>query len=296
MSGPTFDTPHKLVVLSRSDDKASAISNFSARTPKSAEFQSQYRQTFNISRTLVGNKLVDYSDVVGASPVGAAQLRLHSHLASMDWTKRTARRDEKHFSFGIWYPYIRGLTVTINDLTNMMFTTWRQCIFRTVAFYWRPQRVTCHRTLEWKCNSYHWLHWKLSFWQLPVQPVMKMSSKWQHLHFRESQMEHRFRSTLARVTDLHQAVTWANSGFIICVRPNGIYLRAISQQVLQPPLNLAWRYTYLKTSIRSPGGQWVNPSQNTTAVGRYTARAILRTWALNRHHSGDGYYVRITRP
>ena len=31
-----------------------------------------YRQTSNISRTLVGNKIVDHSAVVGASPVGAA--------------------------------------------------------------------------------------------------------------------------------------------------------------------------------------------------------------------------------
>ena len=31
-----------------------------------------YRQTFNISRTLTDNKLVGHSDVVGASPVGAA--------------------------------------------------------------------------------------------------------------------------------------------------------------------------------------------------------------------------------
>ena len=31
-----------------------------------------YRQTSNISRTLVGNKFVDNSDVAGASPVGAA--------------------------------------------------------------------------------------------------------------------------------------------------------------------------------------------------------------------------------
>ena len=31
-----------------------------------------YRKTFNIRRTLVGNKIVDHSDVVGASPVGAA--------------------------------------------------------------------------------------------------------------------------------------------------------------------------------------------------------------------------------
>ena len=31
-----------------------------------------YRKTSNISRTLLGNKIVDNSDVVGASPVGAA--------------------------------------------------------------------------------------------------------------------------------------------------------------------------------------------------------------------------------
>ena len=31
-----------------------------------------YRQTSNIRRTLVGNEILDHSDVVGASPVGAA--------------------------------------------------------------------------------------------------------------------------------------------------------------------------------------------------------------------------------
>ena len=31
-----------------------------------------YRKTSNIRRTLVGNKIVDHSDVVGASPAGAA--------------------------------------------------------------------------------------------------------------------------------------------------------------------------------------------------------------------------------
>ena len=42
-----------------------------------------YRQTSNISRTLVGNKLADHSDVVGAAPA-LLQLHLHSRLASMD--------------------------------------------------------------------------------------------------------------------------------------------------------------------------------------------------------------------
>ena len=31
-----------------------------------------YRQVSNISGIIVGNKIVDHSDVVGASPVGAA--------------------------------------------------------------------------------------------------------------------------------------------------------------------------------------------------------------------------------
>ena len=34
--------------------------------------QAAYRKTSNISRTLVGDKIVDNSDAVGASPVGAA--------------------------------------------------------------------------------------------------------------------------------------------------------------------------------------------------------------------------------
>ena len=32
-------------------------------------------------------------------------------------------------------------------------------------------------------NFHHWLHWKLSFWRLPVQPLMKISSKWWHFRF-----------------------------------------------------------------------------------------------------------------
>ena len=32
----------------------------------------EYRQTSNISRAFMGNKIADHSDAVGASPVGAA--------------------------------------------------------------------------------------------------------------------------------------------------------------------------------------------------------------------------------
>ena len=38
-------------------------------------------------------------------------------------------------------------------------------------------------------NFHHWLHWKLSFWQLPVQPVMNISSKWRPFCFSDQQRQ-----------------------------------------------------------------------------------------------------------
>ena len=73
-----------------------------------------YYQISYINRTLVGDEIVDHSDVVGASPVGAAPTtsssRLNSvkHLATIDWAEKTARWDKKHLSVVI---YARGMTV-----------------------------------------------------------------------------------------------------------------------------------------------------------------------------------------
>ena len=67
-----------------------------------------YLQTSNTSHTLEDNKIFEHSDIVGASPVGAAPTTSSfstKHLASMDWAKTTARQDledEKHLSVGIW--------------------------------------------------------------------------------------------------------------------------------------------------------------------------------------------------
>ena len=55
--------------------------------------------------TLVWNKIVYHSDVVGASPDGAAPTTfsfLTSHPALIDWAKTTARQNEIHLSFRIW--------------------------------------------------------------------------------------------------------------------------------------------------------------------------------------------------
>ena len=80
--------------------KSDAMTNWCHFLPNST-----YRQVSNIRRTLVGNTIVDHSDVVGESPVGAAPTTSSfstSHLASLDCAKTIARRDEKHLSLGIW--------------------------------------------------------------------------------------------------------------------------------------------------------------------------------------------------
>ena len=63
------------------------------------------RKTSNVWCTIVGNKLVDHSDVVRESPVGAAPTTSSfstKQLASIDSSKTPERRDEKHLSLGIW--------------------------------------------------------------------------------------------------------------------------------------------------------------------------------------------------
>ena len=63
-----------------------------------------YRKICNIRRTLVGNKIVDHSDVVGASPVGAAPTTSSLstwHLASRDSAKTATRQYENILSVGI---------------------------------------------------------------------------------------------------------------------------------------------------------------------------------------------------
>ena len=81
----------------------------------------KYNETSNISCTLVGNKIVDHSDVVGALPVGTAPTTSSFstlHLASIYCIKTTARRDEKQFSFGV--PYMRDLMVSGSSLIQVM--------------------------------------------------------------------------------------------------------------------------------------------------------------------------------
>ena len=81
-----------------------------------------YRKTSNIRSTLVGNKIVDYSDVVGASPVGAAPTiacrRCSNYIFILDLTS-----DFKGFG--------KGCRKTVResfkcwDLVRRILETWR---------------------------------------------------------------------------------------------------------------------------------------------------------------------------
>ena len=68
---------------------------------------SPYNDMFYARHSLVGNKIVDHLDVVGASPVGVAPTTSSfstSKLATMDWAKIAASRDEKHLSWAFGAP------------------------------------------------------------------------------------------------------------------------------------------------------------------------------------------------
>ena len=104
----------------------------------------------NISGTIVGNKIVEHSDVVGALPVGAAPATSSFstyHLASMDWGKTTARAVEKHWSLGA--PYFRGLMIIVQlyPLYLKMLTTtcapfqYKDCLSRYVDLQYNDKAI-----------------------------------------------------------------------------------------------------------------------------------------------------------
>ena len=90
-----------------------------------------YSKTSNISHTL-GNKIVDHSDVVGASPVGAAPTTSSFsswHLASRDSAKKAARQCENLLSVGIW--------------CVLYLETWRKWLMKACTHKRHPIYMEC---------------------------------------------------------------------------------------------------------------------------------------------------------
>ena len=89
-----------IVLLWRFCEKMSPMVFFNLAWNHSRSFQDDwyagnYSKTSNISCILVGSKIFDYSDVVGASPVALLQLHLHFRLNTwLQWIGQRQLQDE----------------------------------------------------------------------------------------------------------------------------------------------------------------------------------------------------------
>ena len=95
-----------------------------------------YCKTSNIRHTLVGNKIVDHSDVVGASPVGDAPTTSSfstQHLASRDSAKTVVRQYENLLTHWGRATHICVSKLTIIALDNGLSPVRRQAIIWTNA-------------------------------------------------------------------------------------------------------------------------------------------------------------------
>ena len=83
---------------------------------KQVQPDTDYRQIFNIRCTLTGNKIVDHSDVVGASPVGAAPTTSSFSTPTPEF-KRLHKDNCK----------TRQETFKLCDLVHLILEIWQYC-------------------------------------------------------------------------------------------------------------------------------------------------------------------------
>ena len=128
-------------------------SNHQKLTPRINSMYTELAEltTSNIRRTLAGNKIVDHSDVVGASPVGAAPTTssLSTYNTWLQYNGQMQLQDEtKTFMFGDWVRLILGeLMVMSEKLSTKLIvcmnpqagTTWT--IFITLTSEWARWRL-----------------------------------------------------------------------------------------------------------------------------------------------------------
>ena len=86
-----------------------------------------YLQISFIRRTLVSNKIVDLSDVVVESPVGAAPTTssFDQRLASIYWAKQLRDETRNIYVLGFGAAYITGLTVCkLHNYSPSQYIKW----------------------------------------------------------------------------------------------------------------------------------------------------------------------------
>ena len=100
-----YVTIHNSIAICNLQNRVYADKQTHVITIKNQFGDVKYRQISNFRRSLIGNKIVDHSDVVGASPVGAVPTTAAfstQHMDSIDCADTAARPNEKHLSLGIW--------------------------------------------------------------------------------------------------------------------------------------------------------------------------------------------------
>ena len=95
----------------------------------------KHRKTSNIRHTLVGNKIVDHSDVVGASPVGAAPTTSSFSTWHLALRIRQRKPQDSTIIFKCW------------DLVRLILETWRY-LFRQCLRMARPNTHNNFVTVE----------------------------------------------------------------------------------------------------------------------------------------------------
>ena len=115
--------------------KASATKYFGSTL---LDFKGDIREVSNLRRTSLGNEIVDHSDVVGASPVGAAPTT--SSFSTKHWLQWIGQRQVQGktrnlYVWGLGAFYIRELTV----LYLLQIQVW-------ILYVWEWQGGICGQT------------------------------------------------------------------------------------------------------------------------------------------------------
>ena len=117
-------------------------------------------------------------------------------------------------------------------------------------------------------NFHHWLHWKLSFWQLPVQPVMNISSKWRLFRFSEYHSH-----LLINLYSTHMQFRFTDNTEVFTFHQHNAMISAVSDYTLRPGdiKNKGMHYQSWNVHINhSDGYNSLRPSDAFFASENYT--------------------------
>ena len=144
-------------------------------------------------------RLVDHSDEVEASTVGAATTTSSfwtKHLAKIIWTNTTARRDKNNLSSEIWcvlYKRFYGIQFQVTNQSDsnlrLSMACWLGIILPQCLHCWRKPNLNAYSLINCRCHittNTQMLFKKTSSWWLSFQDSkgtktwMYFDTRWQN--------------------------------------------------------------------------------------------------------------------